>query len=192
MLRYSHPTPRRRAALKPAVEGMESRLVLSSAGVVRTAVIHTARHGMSAASNRLTGNLSGSYDSSAGTSDIWTSTLRVQGKGNTSATRQSVLAGIIDVPTSDAGVPTLGILSIAPNGNTNDQLRLRIWSSVNATGTPTASKMNWSVDPTSTGVYHGATGQGTLKLVYPRTRGLHVESAGGRFTMNLKGTLALS
>lgn len=183
---------RRRAALRPAVEGMEARLVLSTAGMVHTALVHHARHDRSAASDRLSGKLSGTYQSTAGTSDVWASTLRFQGKGATSAARQSVLAGIVDVPNSNAGVPTLGILSIAPTGNTNDQLRLRVWSSINATGSPTTGNLNWSVDPSSTGVYHGATGQGTLKLVYPRARSLHVESAGGRFTMNLKGTLIRS
>jgi hypothetical protein len=171
---------------------MESRLLLNAAGMVHPAAIHDSRHGMSMRSNRLSGKLSGSYRMTEPMSDVWASTLLFQGKGSTSAARQSVLAGIVEVPNPDAGVPTLGLISIAPNGNTNDQLRLRIWSEMNAGGTPTTSKLNWSVDPSSTGAYQNASGQGTLRLVYPRTRGLHAESAEGRFTMNLKGTLAPS
>ena len=192
MSRDSHTSRRRRVALRPAVEGMESRLVLSAAGVVHTAVIHHGHHAISAASNRLTGRISGSYQANAGSSETWASTVLIQGNGPTSAARRSVVAGIIDVPNAGVGVPTLGILSIAPTGNTTDQLRLRIWSSLDATGTPTTSNLNWSVDPTSTGVYRNATGQGTVRIVYPRSRGLHAESAGGRFTMNLKGTLTTS
>lgn len=188
MSKYVRPSRRRR----PAVEGMESRLVLSAAGTVHTAVMQHSHHRISARSNRLSGNLSGSYVTAAPTSEIWSSTLLFQGKGATSAARQSVLAGIVNVPNAGVGVPTLGIISIAPNGNTADQLRLRIWSAVDAAGTPTTSTMNWSVDPTSTGIYQNASGQGTVRLIYPRTRGLHAESASGRFTMNLKGTLALS
>jgi len=165
---------------------MESRLVLSAAGVVHTSVIHHAHH---AASNRLTGKVSGTFESLSASSDVWASTVRIQGNGQTTAARRSVLAGIIDVPNAGTGVPTLGLLSIAPTGNTNDQLRLRIWSSVDATGTPTTSNLNWSVDPSSTGIYQNAAGQGTVRIVYPRARGLHAESVGGRFTMNLKGTL---
>jgi hypothetical protein len=189
MSRNRQSSPRRRIVLRPGVEGMESRLVLNAAGMVHTAVIHNAHHGMSTRSSRLSGRLSGEYQTASPTSDIWATTLLYQGKGSTSTARQSVLAGIIEVPNPDAGVPTLGLISIAPNGNTNDQLRLRVWSDANAGGTPTTSKLNWSVDSSSTGVYQNATGQGTLRLVYPRTHGLHAESAGGRFTMNLRGTL---
>lgn len=186
MSRNSHPSRRRRATLRPAVEGMESRLVLSAAGVVRAAVIHHAQH---AGSNRLTGNVSGTFESSSPPSAVWASTVRIQGSGPTTAARRSVLAGIIDVPNAGSGVPTLGLLSIAPTGNTNDQLRLRIWSGVDASGTPTTSNLSWSVDPSSTGIYQNADGQGTVRIVYPRARGLHAESMAGRFTMNLKGTL---
>jgi hypothetical protein len=184
--RYRQPSPRRRAA-RPSVDGMESRLLLSAAGTLRTAVIHTARHGMSMRSNRLSGRLSGEFQLAAPISDIWTSALLLQGKGSTSTARQSVVAGILEVPDSGAGMPTLGLISIAPNGNTKDQLRLRVWSDGHAAGTPTPSTLNWSVDPSSTGVYQNMSGQGTLRIVYPRMRGPHAESAGGRFTMNLKG-----
>jgi len=181
---------RRRREVKPNVEGMESRVVLNAAGMARVAAMQHVHHGMSLRSGRLNGTLSGSYQTAAPLSDVWASTLLLQGKGATSSARRSVLAGIVDVPQPGAGVPTLGLISIAPTGQMNDQLRLRIWSDVNTAGTP--ETMNWSVDPSSSGVYQNATGQGTLRLVFPRMRGAHADAAEGRFTMNLKGTLALS
>ncbi|WZO99596.1 hypothetical protein EP7_001203 [Isosphaeraceae bacterium EP7] len=147
-----------------------------------------------ASRNAFVAKFAGNYDSVGGRTSELAATTRLAANGAwTNILKGSTLA-ILSTPKPSATNPGFaqGIVELNPRSiSVTGQLILRVEGTVGDTNLPTPTKLTWVVDPTSSGAYNNATGQGTVELRYfpkgPRNGGTT-----GSFRMIITGTLIRS
>jgi hypothetical protein len=148
------------------------------------------------ARNQFAAKFAGSYELSPGRTNELATTTRLEGNGSWTNILHGEILAVIATPVAGSSLPAVGIVELnARNDSVTGQLILRAQAAPGDTSLPAPSHYTWVVDPSSSGGYTNALGQGTLDVHYLPTslsrsaRGL---SGAGKIFVVIKGDLVTS
>lgn len=143
--------------------------------------------------NLFQAKFAGSYDESRGRTNELATTTRLHGEGAWTRILHGSTLTVIATPKPGTTEPAVGIVELNDRNINTGQLLLRFQGLPGDASQPSPTRFSWVVDPSSSGAYTGAVGQGFAEIRYTPERPLTATGFGrGRFAMRITGTLIVT